>query len=111
MKLIIRIENSDKLSYHKWEFHDRQTVYTKLPKLAVWFHEALIEPLAAIDFQKLFKATPQKNPFHAALCPWKRFKSWFGARSRAARRRTDSYHSRQDTLPASVASIRSFPFY
>ena len=25
--------------------------------------------------------------------------------------RTDSYHSRQDTLPASVAAIRSLPFY
>jgi len=41
MKLIIRFENSGKLSYHKWECHDRQTVYTKLPKLAVWFHEVL----------------------------------------------------------------------
>ena len=26
--------------------------------------------MAALDFQKLFKATPRKNPFRAALCPW-----------------------------------------
>jgi len=36
MQLIIRFENSGKLSYHKWEFHDRQTACHLLDSFADW---------------------------------------------------------------------------